>query len=156
MPTKVGLVKASFSSSHAWMWELDLKEIWAPKNWCFWTVVLGKTFEGPLDCKEIKPVNPKGNQPWIFIGRTDDEAEAIVLWPPDAKSWLIRVWKDPDAGRIEGKRSRGWQELVGWHHWLNGYEFAETQGDSDGQISLVCCSSFYDFHSSVCYFLLNP
>ena len=104
------------------MWGLDREEGWVPKNWCFWTVVLGKTFEGPLDCKEIKPVNPKGNQPWIFIGRTDGEAEAIVLWPPDVKSWLMRVWKDPDAGRIEGKRRRGWRGWHGWHHRLSGHE----------------------------------
>ena len=86
-----------FSSSHVWMWELDYKESWVPRNWCFWTVVLEKTLESPLDCKEIKPVHPKGNQSWIFIGRTDAEAEAAILWPPDAKSWLI--WKDPDAGK---------------------------------------------------------
>ena len=86
-----------FSSSHVWMWELDHKEGWALKNWCFWIVVLEKTLENPLDCKEIQPVNPKGNQSWIFIGRTDAEAETLVLWSPDAKSWLI--WKDPDAGK---------------------------------------------------------
>ena len=87
----------SFSNSHVWMWELDHKESWASKNWCFWTVVLEKTLESPLDCKEIKPVNSKGNQPWIFIGRTDSEAEAPILWPPDVKSWL--TGKDPDAGK---------------------------------------------------------
>ena len=87
----------SFSSSHIWMWELDYKESWAPKNWCFWTVVLEKTLESPLDCKEIKPINPKGNQSWRFIGRTDAEAEAPILWPPDTKNWLI--WKDADAGK---------------------------------------------------------
>ena len=86
-----------FSSSHVWMWELDYKESWTPKNWCFWTVVLGKILESPLDCKEILPVHPKGNQSWVFIGRTDVEAETPILWPPDAKNWLI--WKDPDAGR---------------------------------------------------------
>ena len=97
LPTKVCLVKAmySFSSSHVWMWELDCKHVWVLKNWCFWTVVLEKTFESPLGCKEIKPVNPKGNQFWIFVGRTEAEAEAPVLWPPDAKNWLIG--KDPDA-----------------------------------------------------------
>ena len=94
-----------FSSSHVWMWELDYKESWAPKNWCFWTVILEKTLESPLYCKEIKPVNPKGNQSWIFIGRTDAEAEALILWPPDAKSWL--VWKDP----VSGKDWR-WEEKV--------------------------------------------
>ena len=91
----------SFSSSHVWMWELDHKESWAPKNWCFWTVVLAKTLESPLDCKEIKPVNPKRNQSWNFIGRMDAEAEAPILWPPEAKNWLI--WKDPDAGRDCGQ-----------------------------------------------------
>ena len=101
-----------FSSSHVWMWELDNKKDWVPKNWCFWTVVLEKILESPLDCKEIQPVSPKGNQQWIFIGRTDAEAEAPVLWPPDAKSWLIG--KDPDAGKDwEG---RGWQRM----RWLNG------------------------------------
>ena len=96
LQTKVCLVKAMvFSSSHVWMWELDYKESWAPKNWCFWNVVLGKTLESPLDCKEIKPVHPKGNQLWIFIGRTDAEAETPIIWPPDSKKWLI--WKDPDA-----------------------------------------------------------
>ena len=97
LPTKIRLFKTVFSSSHVWMWELDYKESWALKNWCFWTVVLEKTLESPLDWKEIKPVHPKGNQSWIFIGRTDAEAEALILWPPDAKSRLIG--KDPDAGK---------------------------------------------------------
>ena len=97
-PKKVHLSPSyGFSSSHVWMWDLEHKESWAPKNWCFWTVVLEKTLESLLDCKEIQPVNPKGNQSWIFIGRTDAEAETPILWPPDAKSWLI--WKDPDAGK---------------------------------------------------------
>ena len=103
------------------MWKLDYKENWAPKNWCFWTVVLEKTLESPLDCKEIQPVPPKGNQSWIFIGRTDAEAETLILWPPDVKSWLI--WKDPDAGkdwRWEEKRTTE-DETVGWHHRLNGH-----------------------------------
>ena len=96
LPTKVRLVKAMvFPSSHVWMWELDYKKSWALKNWCFWTVVLEKTLESPLDCKEVQPVHPKGNQSWIFIGRTDAEAEIPILWPPDVKNWLI--WKDPDA-----------------------------------------------------------
>ena len=94
-----------FSSSHVWMWDLDYKESWAPKNWSFWTVVLEKTLESPLDCKESKPVNPKGNQSWIFIGRIDAETEAPVFWPPDMKNWL--VGKDPDAGKVEGRRRRG-------------------------------------------------
>ena len=102
------------SSSHAWMWELDHKESWAPKNWCFWTVVLEKTLESPLDCKEIQPVHPKGNQSWIFIGRTDAEAEAPILWPPDAKNQLIG--KDLDAEKIEGRRRKWWQRT----RWLGG------------------------------------
>ena len=96
------------------MWELDYKESWEPKNWCFWTVVLEKTLESPLNCKEIKPVNSKGNQSWIFIGRTDTEAEAPILWPPDEKNWL--TGKDPDAGKIEGRRRRGWPRM----RWLDG------------------------------------
>ena len=98
LPTKVHLLKALvFSSSHVWLWELDYKESWAPKNWYFWTVVLEKTLESPLDCKEIQPVHPKESQSWIFIGRTDAEAETLILWPPVAMNWLI--WKDPDAGK---------------------------------------------------------
>ena len=122
-----------FSSSHVWMWELDYKESWAPKNWCFWTVVLEKTLESPLDCKEIKPVNPKGNQPWIFIGRTDAEAETPIFWPPEVKSWLI--WKDPDAGKDWRPEEKGMteDEMVGWHHWLNEHEFGLTPGVGDGQ-----------------------
>ena len=113
-----------FSSSHEWMWELNYKESWALKNWCFWTVVLEKTLEGPLDCKEIQPVHPKGDQSWIFIGRTDAEAETPILWPPDAKSWLIG--KDPDAGRDWRWEQKGTtvDEIVGWHHWLNGHVWA--------------------------------
>ena len=103
-----------FSSSHVWIWELDYKEGWGPKNWCFWTVGLEKTLESPLDCKEIQPVHPKRNQSWIFIGRNDAEAETPVLWPPDAKNWLIG--KDPDAGKDSGRRRRGWQRM----RWLDG------------------------------------
>ena len=111
-----------FSHSHVWMWELDYKESWALKNWCFWIVVLEKTLESPLDYKEIQPVNPKGNQFWIFIGRTDAEAETSMLWPPDAKNWLI--WKDPDAGKDWGwEKGMTEDEMVGWHHRLNGHEF---------------------------------
>ena len=98
-----------FSSSHMWMWELDYKERWVPKNWCFWTVVLEKTLESPLDCKEIQPVHSKGDQSWLFIGKTGVETETPILWPPDAKSWLI--WKDPDTGKIEGGRRRGPQRM---------------------------------------------
>ena len=112
-----------FPSSYVWMWELDCKESWAPKNWCFWTVVLKKTLESPLDCKEIQQVHPKGNQSWIFIGRTDVEAETPILWPPDVRSWLI--WKDPDTGKDWRQEEKGMteDEMVGWHHGLNGNEF---------------------------------
>ena len=111
-----------FSNSHIWVWKLDYKESWSLKNCCFWTVVLAKTLESSLDSKEIQPVYPKGNQSWIFIGRTDAGVEAPILWPPDAKSWLIR--KDPDAGK-EWRREKGMteDEMVGWYHWLNGHEF---------------------------------
>ena len=109
----------SFSSSHVWMWELDHKESWVLKHWCFWTVVLEETFESPLDCKEIKPDNSQGNQPWMFIGRTDAEAEAPILWPPDAKNWL--TGKDPDAGKDWRQEEKGTteDEIVGWHHQLD-------------------------------------
>ena len=116
-----------------------IKKGWAPKNWCLQTVVLEKTLGSPLDSK-IKSVNPKGNQPWIFIGKTDAEAEASILWPPDMKSWLIL--KYPDAGKNErqGEKEPTEDEMVGWHHQLNGHEFEQTPGDSEGQGSLVCCS----------------
>ena len=129
-----------FSSSHVWMWELDHKESWALKNRCFWTVVLEKTLESPLDWKEIQPVSPKGNQPWIFIGKTDAEAETPILWPPDAKIWLI--WKDPDAGKDWRQEKKGTTEdgMVGWHHSLDGHEFEQALGVGDGQGSLACCS----------------
>ena len=124
------------------MWELDYKESWAPKNWCFWTVVLEKTLESPLDCKEIQPVPFKGDQSWVFIGRTDVEAETPILWPPHMKSWLI--WKDPDAGRDWGKEAKGTteDEMAGWHHWLDGHEFGWTPGVGDGQGGLACCGSW--------------
>ena len=121
------------------MWKLDCKESWAPKNWCFWTVVLEKTLESPLDCKESKPFNPKGNQSWIFIGRTDAEAETPILWPPDAKNWLI--WKDPDAGKDwRQEKETTEDEMVGCHHWLDGYEFEQAPAVGDRQGSLACCS----------------
>ena len=112
-----------FSISHAWMWELDHKESWAPKNWCFWTVVLEKTLESSLNCKEIQPVHPKGNQSWIFIWRTDTEAEIPILWPPDVKNWFIR--EDPDAGKDWRQKEKGTteDEMVGWHHRVNRHEF---------------------------------
>ena len=111
-----------FSSSHVWMWELDCIESWVSKNWCFWTVVLEKT-QSPLDCKEIHPVHPKGNQSWVFFGRTDIEAEAPILWPPDAKNWLI--WKDRDAGKDWRQEEKGTteDEMIEWYHQLSGYEF---------------------------------
>ena len=124
------------------MRELDYKEDWVPKNWCFQTMVLQKTLESPLDCNEIKLVNPKGNQPWILIGRTDTEAEAPILWPHDVKSPLTR--KDPDAEKDWGQEEKGAKEgeMVGWHHRLNGHKFEQTPGDGEGQGSLVCCSSW--------------
>ena len=129
-----------FSSSHVWMWELDYKEGRVLKNWCFWILVLEKTLEGPLYCKEIQPVNPNGNQSWIFIGRTDVEVETPILWPPDMKYWL--TWKDPDAGKDWGQEEKGTteDEMVGWHHRLNGPEFESTPGGGNGQGGLVCCS----------------
>ena len=126
-----------FSKSHVWMWELDCKESWAPKNWCFCTVVLEKTLESPLDCKEIQSVHPKGNQSWIFIGRTDAEAETLIPWPPDVKNRL--TGKDPDAGK-DWRQKKGMteDEMVGWHHRLNVHEFEWATGV--GQGGLACCS----------------
>ena len=135
---KICIVNA-VSSSHEQMWELHHKEGWAQKNWCFRIMVLEKTLESPLDCKEIKPVNPKENQPWIFIGRTD--AEAPVLWPPDSKNWLIG--KDWNAGKDWVYEEKGVteDEVIGWHHWLNGHDFKQALGDGEGQGGLECCSS---------------
>ena len=118
------------------MWELDHKESWAPKNWCFWNVVLEKTLESPFDCKKIQPIHPKGYQSWIFIGRTDAEAETLILWPPDAKNWLIG--KDSDAGKDCRWEEKGTttDEKVGWHHQLNGHESEQTPGDNEGQRGL--------------------
>ena len=130
----------ALSSSRVWMWELDRREGWVLKTSCFWTVVLEKTLESLLYGKEIKRVNPEGNQSWIFIVRTDAEADAPVIWPPDAKSWLI--WKDPDAGkdwRQEENRMTE-DEMVRWHHWLDGYELEQAPGVGDGQGGLACCS----------------
>ena len=124
------------------MWDLDCEEIWALKNWCFWTVVLEKTLESPLDCKEIQPVHPKGDQSWVFIGRTDAEAETLVLWPPHAKSWVIG--KDSDAGRDWGQEEKGMteDEMAGWHHRFHAHEFGWTLGVGDGQGGLACCDSW--------------
>ena len=115
-----------FSSGHVCMWELDYKESWVPKNWCFWTVKLEKTLESPLDCKEIQPFHPKGDRSWVFTGKTDVEVETPILWLPDAKSWLI--WKDPDAGKDWGQKEKGMteDEMVGWHYRLDGYGFGWT------------------------------
>ena len=126
-----------FSGGHIWMWELDCEESWAPKNWCFWTVVLEKTLESPLDCKQIQPVHPKGDQSWVFIGRPDAEAESSILWPPDVKSWLIG--KDPDAGRDWGQEEKGMteDEMAGYHHGLHGCESEWTLGVGDGQGGLA-------------------
>ena len=131
-----------FSSGHVWMWELDCEESWAPKNWCFWTVVLDKALESPLNCKEIQPVHPRGDQSWVFIGRTDVEAETPVLWPPHAKSWLI--WKDPDAGKDWGQEEKGTTEdEMAWrHHQFDGHEFGWTPGVGDGQGGLACWDSW--------------
>ena len=128
-----------FSSGHACMWEFDYKERWAPKNWCFWTVVLEKTLESPLDFKEIQPVHPKGDRSWVFIGTTDAEAETPILWPPDAKSSLI--WKDFDAGKDWEQEEEGMaeDEMVGWHPRLDGHGFGWTLGVGDRQGGLVCC-----------------
>ena len=137
---KVHLVKFSFSSSHVWMWELDCEESWALKNWCLWTVVLEKTLESLLDCKEIQTVHPEGNHSWIFLGMTDAEPETPILLSPDAKDWL--TWKDPDAGKDWRQEEKGTteDEMVGWHHWLNGHQLEQALGDDEGQGSLVCCS----------------
>ena len=129
-----------FSDSHVWLWELDYKESWVLKNWFFWAVLLEKTPKSPLDCKEIQPISPKGNQSWIFIGRTDAEAETPILWPPDVKNWLfgktLMLKKDQrqeEKGMIE-------DEMVGWHHRLDGHEFEQALGVGGGQRSLACCS----------------
>ena len=128
-----------FPVVHVWMWELDHKEGWVLKNWSFWTVVLEETLESPLDCKEIKQVNLKGNQPWIIIARTGAEAEVLILGPPDVKSWLI--WKDPDAGK-DWRQEKGTteDEMVEWHHRLNGHEFEQGPAVGDGQGGLACCN----------------
>ena len=141
------------------MWELDCEESWAPKNWCCWTMVLEKTLESPLDCREIQPVHPKGDQSWVFFGRTDAEAETPVLQPPHAKSWLIG--KDSDAGRDWGQEEKGTteDEMAGWHHQLDGHEFEWTPGVGDGQGGLACCDSWghrvgHDWAAELNYWLL--
>ena len=125
------------SSNHVWMWELDHKEDRTTKNWCFWSVVLEKALESLWDCKEIQPVHSKGNQPWILIGRTDTEAP--IFWPLDVKNWF--TGKDPNAGKCwRQEKGTTEDEMVGWHHWLNGHEFEEALGVGDGQGSLTCYS----------------
>ena len=130
-----------FLSGHVWMWELDYKESWVPKTWCFWTVVLEKTLESLLDCKKIPAVHSKVDESWVFIGRTDAEAEIPILWLPGVKSWLIR--KDPEAGKDWGQEEKGTteDEMVGWHHQLNGNGFGWTLGVGDGQGGSECCGS---------------
>ena len=141
LSTKVRLVKVMvfpvvMCGYESW----DYKESWAPKKWCFWTVVLKKTLESPLYCREIQPVHPKGGQSWVFVGRTDAEAETPILWPPDVKNWLI--CKDPDAGKDWRQEEKGTteDEMFGWHHWLRGHEFEQALGVGNGQGSLACCS----------------
>ena len=124
------------------MWELDCEESWAPKNWCFWTAVLEKTLKSPLDCKKFQLVHPKGDQSWVFTGRTDAKAETPILWPPHLKSWLIG--KDSDAGKDWGQEEKGMteDEMAGWHHRLDGHEFRRTPGVGDWQGGLACCDSW--------------
>ena len=130
---------SGFSSNHVPVWELDHKEGWVLKNWCFWTTVLEKTLESPLDCKEIQPIHPREDQSWVFIGGSDVEAETPTLWPANVKSWL--TGKEPDAGKDWGQEKEMTDdEIVGWHHWLNEHEFRQTPGESEGQGSLACCS----------------
>ena len=142
LPTEVHLQGYGFSSSHVWMCELDCEESWALKNWWFWTAVLEKTLESPLNCKEIQPVHPKGDQSRVFIGRTDAKAETPILWPPHVKSWL--TGKDSDSGRDWGQKEKGTTEdkMAGWHHRLDGHEFEWTPGVGDGQRGLACCDSW--------------
>ena len=129
-----------FSNSHVWMWQLNHKEGWAPKNWCFWTAVWEKTLESPLDYKEIQPVHSEGDQSWVYFGRNDAKAETPILWPHHAKSWLIG--KDSDAGRDWGQEEKGTteDEMAGWHYRLDGFEAEWTPGVGDGQGGLACCS----------------
>ena len=138
LSTKAHLVKVMVFPVVVYGCELDYKASWVQKNWCFWTVVLEKTLESPLDCKEIQPVHSEGDQPWVFFGRTDVEAETPILWPPNVKNWLI--WKDPDAGKTEGRRRRGRQRMRKLEDQHNGHGFGWTPGAGDG--GLVCCSSW--------------
>ena len=144
-----------FSNCHVWMWELDYKESWTPKNWCFWTVLLEKTLESPSDYKEIQPVNAKGNQFWIFIGRTGAEAKTPIVWPPDEKSWLIRKenhagkdWRQEETGTTEDK-------MLGWHRRLDGREFEQALEAGGGRGSLACCSPWGHWESDTTEQLKN-
>ena len=154
LPTKVHLVKAMVFPVVMYGCESQtIKKAEAPKNWCFWTVVLEKTLESPLDCKEIKPVSPQENQSWIFTGRT--EAEALILWPPDTKSWLIG--KYTDAGKDWRQKEKGMpeDEMIGWHHRLNGHEFEQALRNGEGERSLACCSSWGHKESDTTNWLNN-
>ena len=143
LPTKVHLVKAMvFSSGHVWIWELDCKVSWAPNNWCFWTVVLEKTPESPLDCKEIQPVHSEGDQPWDVFGRNDVKAETPVLWAPHVKSWLIGKVSGAGSNWGQEEKGRTEDEMAGWYHWLDGRESEWTPGVGDGQGVLACCDSW--------------
>ena len=168
LPTKVHLVKAMVFPVVMYGWELDYKESWAQKNWHLWTVMLEKTLESPLDCKEIQPVHRKGDQYWVFIGRTDVEAETPILWPPDAKNWLIG--KNPDVGKDWRWEEKGTteDEIVGWHHQLSRHEFGWTPGVGDGQGGLASCSpwghkesdttewlNWTDLFTKSCFFCLS-
>ena len=142
LPTKFHLVRLRFFHSiHVWM-ELDYKESWVVKNWCFWPVVLEKTLESPLDCREIQPIHLKGDQSWVFIGGTDIEAETPKLWPPDTKSWLIGKDTNAEKDWGQGEKEATEDEMAGWHHRLNGHEFEWTPGVGDGQGGLECCGSW--------------
>ena len=154
VPTNDHIVKA-VSSNNVWMWELENEEGREPRNCCFWTVVLENTLESPLESKEIKPVNLKGNQPWILFGRTDAEAEAPILWPPDMNSWF--TGKDPNAGKNWRQEEKGMteDETTGWHHWFNGLELGQTLRVGEGQGCLACCSPWGHEESDTTWWLNN-
>ena len=140
LPTRYHSQSYGFSTSHVRMWKLDHKECWAMRNLCFWTMVLENTLESSLDCKEIKPVHPKGNQSWMFIGRTDVKVETPILWPPDAKNWLTGKYPDAEKDWRQEEKGLTEDEIVGWHHRLNGHEFESPPWVGDGQCGLARCS----------------
>ena len=142
LPTKVRLVKAMVFPVVMWMWELDSEESWVLKNWCFWTMVLEKTVESPLDCKEIQPVHSEGDQPWDFFGRNDAKAETPGLWPPYVKSWLIGKYSDAGRHWRQDEKGTAEDEMAGWHHWPDGRESQWTPGVGDVQGGLACCDSW--------------